>query len=182
LANGDSVNTRNSHSCLIRGDDFSARHLTFRNDAGYSAGQAVALEVQGDRASFFDCRIIGNQDILFLNNPDSRQYYRDCYIEGTTDFIFGAATAWFENCHIYSKKNSHVTAASTPREHSYGFIFYHCVLRWRQCGDQRLIRAALATVCRCGLYPLLYRRAYPAARLVRLEQYGQSYVQPVCGI
>jgi pectinesterase len=94
LANGDSVNTYNSYSCLIRGDDFSARHLTFRNDAGYRAGQAVALEVQGDRASFCDCRIIGNQDILFLNSPDSRQYYRDCYIEGTTDFIFGAATAW----------------------------------------------------------------------------------------
>ena len=139
LANGDSVNTRNSHSCLIKGDDFSARHLTFRNDAGYSAGQAVALEVQGDRASFFDCRVIGNQDILFLNSPGSRQYYRDCYIEGTTDFIFGAATAWFENCHIYSKKNSHVTAASTPREHSYGFIFYHCML----AGDSAVTNASL---------------------------------------
>ena len=139
LANGDSVNTRNSHSCCIKSDDFSARHLTFRNDAGYGAGQAVALEVQGDRASFFDCRIIGNQDILFLNNPDSRQYYRDCYIEGTTDFIFGAATSWFENCHIYSKKNSHVTAASTPREHSYGFIFYHCVL----AGDSAVTNASL---------------------------------------
>ena len=139
LVNGDSVNTRNSHSCFIKSDDFSARHLTFRNDAGYGAGQAVALEVQGDRASFFDCRIIGNQDILFLNNPGSRQYYRDCYIEGTTDFIFGAATAWFENCHIYSKKNSHVTAASTPREHSYGFIFYHCVL----VGDSAVTNASL---------------------------------------
>jgi pectinesterase len=139
LANGDSVNTRNSHSCFIKSDDFSARHLTFRNDAGYGAGQAVALEVQGDRASFFDCRIIGNQDILFLNSPDSRQYYRDCYLEGTTDFIFGAATAWFENCHIYSKKNSHVTAASTPREHSYGFIFYHCVL----VGDSAVTNASL---------------------------------------
>ena len=139
LPNGDSVNTRNSHSFLIKADDFSARHLTFRNDAGYSAGQAVALEVRGDRASFFDCRIIGNQDILFLNNPDSRQYYRDCYIEGTTDFIFGAATAWFDNCHIYSKKNSHVTAASTPREHSYGFIFYHCIL----AGDSAVTNASL---------------------------------------
>jgi len=137
--NGDSINTRNSHSFLVQGADFSARSLTFRNDAGYSAGQAVALEVQGDRASFFDCRIIGNQDILFLNNPDSRQYYRDCYIEGTTDFIFGAATAWFENCHIYSKKNSHVTAASTPQEHPYGFIFYHCVLD----GDSTVTNASL---------------------------------------
>ena len=65
LRNGDSVNTRNSYSFLVQGADFSARHLTIRNDAGFSAGQAVALEVQGDRASFFDCRIVGNQDILF---------------------------------------------------------------------------------------------------------------------
>jgi pectinesterase len=139
LPNGDSVNTRNSYSFLVRGADFSARHLTIRNDAGFSAGQAVALEVQGDRASFFDCRIIGNQDILFLNNADSRQYFRDCYIEGTTDFIFGDATAWFENCHIHSKKNSHVTAASTPPEHPYGFIFYHCVLT----GDSAITNASL---------------------------------------
>ena len=138
-AKGDSINTRNSYSFLIRAADFSARHLTVRNDAGFSAGQAVALEVQGDRASFFDCRIVGNQDILFLNNPDSRQYYQDCYLEGTTDFIFGAATAWFEHCHIHSKKNSHVTAASTPADHPYGFIFNHCILT----GDTAIHNASL---------------------------------------
>ena len=138
-AKGDSINTRSSYSFQIKGDDFIAGNITFRNDAGFTAGQAVGVETDGDRAVFINCRIIGNQDILFLNSEKSRQYYKDCYIEGTTDFIFGAATAWFENCHIYSKKNSHVTAASTPREHSYGFIFYHCVL----VGDSAVTSASL---------------------------------------
>jgi len=139
LPNGDSVNTRNSHSFLVQAADFSARRLTIRNDAGFTAGQAVALEVQGDRASFFDCGIIGNQDILFLNSAGHRQYFRDCYIEGTTDFIFGGGLAWFENCHIHSKKNSHVTAASTAQSQPYGFIFDHCVLT----GDSTVTNASL---------------------------------------
>jgi pectinesterase len=139
LPNGDSVNTRNSHSFLVQAADFSARRLTFRNDAGFTAGQAVALELQGGRASFFDCRIIGNQDVLFLNSPGRRQYFRDCYIEGTTDFIFGGGTAWFEHCHIQSRKNSHVTAASTGQDNRFGFVFDHCVLT----GDSAVTRASL---------------------------------------
>jgi len=126
---GDTINTRTSFSCRIAADDFSACNICFRNDAGPAAGQAVALQVQGDRASFDECRFIGDQDVLFLSSPESHQYYRHCYIEGTTDFIFGAATAWFEGCQIFSKKNSYVTAASTPAEHAYGFIFYNCTLR-----------------------------------------------------
>jgi pectinesterase len=125
---GDSINTRNSYSFRVAADDFSAANITVRNDAGFTAGQAVAVEARGDRLLFDNCRIIGNQDILFLNSGKSRQYYQNCYIEGTTDFIFGSATAWFEQCHIHSKKNSHVTAASTPQDHRYGFIFYDCTL------------------------------------------------------
>ncbi|HWK03142.1 MAG TPA: pectate lyase [Puia sp.] len=136
---GDSINTRSSYSFLIRADEFSAQQITFRNDAGFSAGQAVALEVQGDRARFSNCRIVGNQDILFLNSDKSRQYYQNCYIEGTTDFIFGAATAWFSGCRIHSKKNSHLTAASTPQEHLYGFVFYDCTLT----GDTSIHNASL---------------------------------------
>ena len=123
----------------VTGNDLTARNITFRNDAGFSAGQAVGVESRGDREVFIDCRIIGNQDILFLNSPDSRQYYQDCYIEGTTDFIFGDATAWFEHCTIHSKKNSHVTAASTPKEHVFGFVFDNCTLT----GDTSLHRVSL---------------------------------------
>jgi pectinesterase len=138
-AQGDSVNTRNSYTFRITGNDFTAKKITFRNDAGFSAGQAVGVEARGDRAVFIHDSIIGNQDILFLSSENSRQYYKDCYIEGTTDFIFGAATAWFEHCHIHSKKSSHVTAASTPQDHPYGFIFDSCTLT----GDPGLDRVSL---------------------------------------
>lgn len=161
-AQGDSINTRNSYSFIIRGNGFAARNISFRNDAGFSAGQAVALEVHGDRAVFTDCRIIGNQDILFLNSENSRQYYRDCYIEGTTDFIFGAATAWFDHCHIHSKKNSHVTAASTPAAHAYGFVFYDCVLT----GDSSIRNASLGRPWR------------PYASVTYLHCYIDRHIRP----
>lgn len=125
---GDSINTRTSYSFLIKGDNFSAENITIQNDAGFNAGQAVAAEVDGDKAIFTNCRFVGNQDILFTNSETSRQYYKDCYLEGTTDFIFGSATVWFEACHIHSKKNSHITAASTPQEHPFGYIFNNCIL------------------------------------------------------
>lgn len=124
---GDTINTRTSWSFMIKGKDFIARNITFENNSGFGAGQAVAAEVQGDRAAFFDCRFLGNQDVLFTNSDDSRQYYEHCYIEGTTDFIFGSSTVWFEQCHIHSKKNSHITAASTPQQHRFGYVFNDCV-------------------------------------------------------
>ena len=57
----------------------------------FTAVQAVAVESDVDRAVFTNCRFVGFQDVLFTNNENSRQYYKNCYIEGTTDFIFGAA-------------------------------------------------------------------------------------------
>ncbi len=136
---GDTINTRTSASFVVMANNFSARNITFQNEAGFNAGQAVGLESDGDKASFYNCRIVGNQDILFTNNDNSRQYYKDCYIEGTTDFIFGSATVWFEHCHIHSKKNSHVTAASTPPKHSFGYVFNECILT----GDTSLHTATL---------------------------------------
>lgn len=125
---GDTINTRTSYTFIVKADNFTAENLTIQNDAGFSAGQAVGLESDGDMASFYNCRIVGNQDILFTNNDKSRQFYKDCYIEGTTDFIFGSSTVWFERCHIHSKKNSHITAASTPQQNEFGYVFNDCVL------------------------------------------------------
>ena len=125
---GDTINTRTSASFLILAKDFTAKNITIQNDAGFTAGQAVALESDGDKEQFYNCRFVGYQDVLFTNSERSRQYYKDCYIEGTTDFIFGSATVWFEHCHIHSKKNSHITAASTPQDHPYGYVFNDCVL------------------------------------------------------
>ncbi len=136
---GDTINTRTSWSFKILSDHVTAKNITFQNDAGFTAGQAVAVESDGDKAIFKNCRFIGNQDVLFTNNDKSRQYYENCYIEGTTDFIFGSATAWFEKCHIHSKKNSHITAASTPEEKEFGYIFNDCVLT----GDTSLHNVSL---------------------------------------
>ncbi|MCX6315781.1 MAG: pectinesterase family protein [Bacteroidetes bacterium] len=137
--NGDTINTRTSWSVKIKAAQFRAYNITFRNEAGFTAGQAVAVESSGDRALFSNCRFTGHQDVLFLNNEQSRQYFQDCYIEGTTDFIFGSSTAWFDHCDIYSKKNSHVTAASTPATNKWGFVFNECTLR----GDTSLHNVSL---------------------------------------
>jgi pectinesterase len=125
---GDTINTYTSESFLIRASDFTAQNISFENNAGFNAGQAVAVHVYGDKTRFLNCRFLGFQDVLFTSNARSRQYYENCYIEGTTDFIFGASTAWFQHCHIHSKKNSHVTAASTPQDNAYGYVFNDCVL------------------------------------------------------
>ena len=125
---GDTINTYTSASFFMRADNFTARNISFQNDAGFTAGQAVAINITGDKAAFFNCRFIGNQDVLFASRPNTRQYFEQCYIEGTTDFIFGPSIAWFEKCHIHSKKNSHVTAASTPKDQEFGYVFYDCVL------------------------------------------------------
>ena len=121
------INTYTSHTVLVQGNDFKAENLTLQNNAG-PVGQAVALHVEADRVVIKNCKIIGNQDTLFPSADTSRQYYVDCYIEGTTDFIFGAATVVFERCHIHSKKNSYITAASTTENQAYGFVFLNCKL------------------------------------------------------
>lgn len=136
---GKTINTRTSYSFRILADDFTARNVTFENNAGFDAGQAVAVESNGDRTVFRNCRFVGFQDVLFTNSKRSRQYYENCYIEGTTDFIFGSATVWFQQCHVHSKKNSHVTAADTPQEKPVGYVFNDCVLT----GDSALRNVSL---------------------------------------
>lgn len=111
----------------VEADDFLSENLTIENSAG-PVGQAVALHVEGDRCLFRNCRIVGNQDTLYAAGNDSRQYFQKCTIEGTTDFIFGAATALFEECTLHSKSNSYITAASTPEGKSYGYVFLRCRL------------------------------------------------------
>jgi pectinesterase len=128
LPNGDTLNTWTCATFFVYGNDFHAENISFENNAGFTAGQAVALRVEGTRTSFINCRMIGNQDVLFLSGSGVKQYYRNCYIEGTTDFIFGAATAVFKDCHMHSKKNSHVTAASTNSIIPFGFVFFDCKL------------------------------------------------------
>ncbi|WP_428232279.1 pectate lyase [Flavobacterium sp.] len=112
---------------LVEGDDFSASNLTFKNASGDN-GQAIALSVVANRAKISNCNILGNQDTLYLSGKEAKQYFKNCYIEGTTDFIFGGATALFENCEIHSIKSSYITAASTPQNIPFGFVFKDCQL------------------------------------------------------
>ena len=116
-----------TYTLLIEAADFLVSNLTIQNTSG-EVGQAVALSVFADRAVISNCNILGNQDTLYTSGEGNRQYFKDCYIEGTTDFIFGKATVLFENCTIHSKKNSYITAASTPEGVNYGFVFKNCKL------------------------------------------------------
>ena len=116
-----------TYTFLVEADDFFAENLTFENSAG-PVGQAVALHVNGNRCVFRNCHILGNQDTLYTEGSDKRQYFKECYIEGTTDFIFGSATVLFDDCVICCKDNSYITAASTAKGKRYGYVFMNCRL------------------------------------------------------
>ena len=117
---GKPIGTFRTPTVTIDADDFTADNLTFENSAG-PVGQALALRVDGDRIVFRRSRFLGWQDTIFLNR--GRQYFEDCYIAGHVDFIFGGATTFFERCHLHCLRNGYITAASTPREQRYGFVF-----------------------------------------------------------
>lgn len=123
--NRDRNSTFMTWTLLVQGNDCIMKNLTIQNTAG-AVGQALALSVEADRCSFENIRILGHQDALYAAGQNCRQYYKNCYIEGTTDFIFGAATALFEDCTINSKSNSYITAASTPKGAKFGYVFLNC--------------------------------------------------------
>jgi len=116
-----------TYTVLVEGNDFFAKNLTIQNSSG-EVGQAVALNVNANRVTFSNCTFLGNQDTLYTSGEGTKNYFKDCYIEGTTDFIFGDATALFENCTIHSKSDSYITAASTPKDTAFGYVFKNCKL------------------------------------------------------
>lgn len=126
-ANIDKMGTFRTYTVKVDGSDITFRNLTIENNAP-QLGQAVALHTEGDRLHFENCRLLGNQDTLFTGGKNARLYFGNCYIEGTTDFIFGPATAFFSKCQIHSKRNSYITAASTPEDVEVGYVFDSCKL------------------------------------------------------
>uniref|UniRef100_F4C1S8 Pectinesterase n=1 Tax=Sphingobacterium sp. (strain 21) TaxID=743722 RepID=F4C1S8_SPHS2 len=130
---GKNYGTTGSSSFFIEADDFTAENLTFANSSG-PVGQAVAVNITGNRVAFKNCRFLGFQDTLYTKGPqddkskESLQYFENCYIEGTVDFVFGAATALFMECELHSKGDGYVTAASTPQDKFYGYVFINCKL------------------------------------------------------
>jgi pectinesterase len=117
--------TFTSYTAKISGNRFRAENITFANTAG-PVGQALALYVDADKAVFKNCRFLGNQDTIFVAGEYARQLFDSCYIEGTTDFIFGPATAVFQSCTIKAKSNSFITAASTTTGKQFGYVFKNC--------------------------------------------------------
>ena len=124
---GENMSTSGSASCYIYAPDLICENLTFENTAG-RVGQAVACFVAGDRVIFRNCRFLGNQDTLYNFGKHCRQYFEDCYIEGTVDFIFGSSTAVFNRCTIHSLSKGYLTAPSTPQDEAYGYVFIDCRL------------------------------------------------------
>ncbi|HYV09561.1 MAG TPA: pectate lyase [Pyrinomonadaceae bacterium] len=152
-------NTRLAFSTLIKANDFHAENLTFENSFG-TGSQAVALFVDADRASFKNCRFLGWQDTLFVNG--SRHYFKDCYIEGHVDFIFGTASAVFEDCTIHSKGQGYVTAHyRLSNEEDTGFVFLRCRLTGDNTGN--------------GVY--LGRPWRPYARVVFIDCWLGSHIR-----
>lgn len=130
ISNGDYASLRNmgtsgSYTLRIDGNNITLKNLTVENTAG-RVGQAVALHTTGDKILVSNCNITGNQDTLYASGRNARNMYDNCYIDGTVDFIFGAATALFRNCHIHAKSNGYLTAASTAIDNPVGYVFYQC--------------------------------------------------------
>ncbi|WP_408960274.1 pectinesterase family protein [Natrinema sp. 74] len=122
---GEEIGTSGSSSFFVWGDDFTARNVTFEN-AAEPVAQAVAIRIDADRVAFDNCRFLGNQDTLYNFGRRTRQYFRDCYVEGDVDFIFGRATAFFEDCEIYCKGEGFIAAPAQPADVEHGFVFADC--------------------------------------------------------
>jgi len=133
---GQNMGTSGSATIYFGADNWTVDNITFENTAG-RVGQAVAVQTLGNNLRFRNCRFLGNQDTLYTRGTGNSNekiggerwnYFDNCYIEGTTDFIFGAAAAIFRNCEIRSLSDSYVTAASTVEEQEVGYIFFNCRL------------------------------------------------------
>ena len=121
------MGTFRTYTLKIEGSHITLKNITVENNSA-RLGQAVALHTEGDCLTFVNCRFLGHQDTVYTGVAGSRQLFNNCYIEGTTDFIFGPGTAWFEECEIHSKADSYITAASTPADQPYGYVFHNCRL------------------------------------------------------
>ncbi|HKM16640.1 MAG TPA: pectinesterase family protein, partial [Limnochordia bacterium] len=111
-------------STAVLSNDFTAENITFQNSSPQGEGQALAVDLRGDRMVFTNCRFVSHQDTVYCNTQ-GRLYFYQCHIEGDVDYIYGPATAVFEDCDIVNvrKTGGYVTAASTPEDKEFGLVF-----------------------------------------------------------
>lgn len=163
---GKPLGTFRTPTVQIDGDGMLWENVTIANIAGEPGpragappvAQALALRVDGDRVVFRHCRFLGWQDTMLVNR--GRHYLVDCYIEGSVDFIFGAATAYFDRCHIHCLGDGYITAASTPEGQPHGLVFADCKITgvagvksylgrpWRDYAKTVFLRTQMSAVVR----------------------------------
>ncbi|XP_071716107.1 pectinesterase-like [Rutidosis leptorrhynchoides] len=122
--------TFESSTVAIVGDGFLARDITFQNTAGASNHQAVALRVGSDLSAFYQCDMLAYQDTLYVHK--NRQFYINCFIAGTVDFIFGNAAVVFQDCDIHARrpdsgqKNMLTAQGRTDANQNTGIVIQKC--------------------------------------------------------
>ena len=188
LAMGDrpTLGTFRTFTVRVDANDITFKNITIENNAA-RLGQAVALHTLGDRLKFINCRLLGNQDTVYTGMPNTRILFDHCYIEGTTDFIFGASTAWFEQCTIHCKLNSYITAVSTPKEVAYGYVFNQCTITaaddvtkvylgrpWRDYGYTLFMRCTLPKQIRPEGWHNWEKHREQTARYLEFENVGEG--------
>lgn len=185
------MGTFRTYSLKVEGSDITIKNVTIENNAPKEMGQAVALHTEGDRLVFIGCRFLGNQDTVYTGAERTRLYFYDCYIEGTTDFIFGPSTVLFDHCTIYSKADSYITAASTPKDVEYGYVFKNCMLTaakdvskvylgrpWRPYAATLFINCEMGKhICPEGWDNWRNPENEKTARFAEYENYGEGAVK-----
>ncbi|XP_027335925.1 pectinesterase/pectinesterase inhibitor PPE8B-like [Abrus precatorius] len=168
----DGWTTFRSATFAVSGRGFIARDITFRNTAGAQKHQAVALRSDSDLSVFYRCGILGYQDSLYTHTM--RQFFRECKITGTVDFIFGDATAIFQNCQILAKKglpNQKNTITAHGRkdpDEPTGFSIQFCNIS----ADSDLVTSVNSTQTYLG------RPWKPYSRTIFMQSYISEVLRP----
>jgi pectinesterase len=162
----------------VNGKGFIARDLTFANTAGPSKHQAVALRCDSDLSAFYRCAFEGYQDTLYAHSL--RQFYRDCRVAGTVDFVFGNAAAVFQNCTLLARlplpeqKNSVTAQGRIDASMTTGFAFQFCNVS----ADADLLRALAAANGTAATQTFLGRPWKQYSRVVFMQSYIDAVVRP----
>ncbi|MCF8378738.1 MAG: hypothetical protein K9H49_04120 [Bacteroidales bacterium] len=127
LWTGDNILT--SATLTINANGFRAENLTIQNTAG-PVGQAQAVTVRSDKCVFINCNFKGYQDTMYFWSEGKRSYFEGCMVEGRTDYIYGGAIVFFQDCEIRSWGGAYITAPSTPLNQAYGFVFNECMITY----------------------------------------------------
>lgn len=156
---GSGKDVRDYATIGVFAPDFYAQDICFQNTGGKAAGQALALHVDGDRATFYHCKIAGYQD-THRTKKGTRSYYKECVIEGCTDYIYAGGTCWFEKCTLNCVGSGYITApeditvytkAEDGQKIWLGFIFNNCeVTKSNGVSDQSVALGRCWGAEKCG--------------------------------